>query len=99
MILLCIIFITIQQLACMNEINYNDTTLSTSTVSSESDYSTTVYEDITVTETTIQEENFDNAFKFTVINQSATTDEIDLNENSISGIGTHCDICDSFKLI
>lgn len=95
MFLFCIILITIQHSACMNEINLNDTTLTTSTVLIESDYSTTteMYEDVITTETTIQEENFDNAFKFNVINQSVTTDEIELNENSISDKGTNdCDI-------
>lgn len=88
MILLCIVLITIQHSVCMNEINFNDTTLTTSTVLSESDYSTTttVYEDVTTTESTIQEENFDNSFKFNVINQSVTTDEIELNENSIGTV-------------
>lgn len=92
MILLCIVLITIQHSVCMNEIN--DTTLTTSTVLSESDYST-VYEDVTTTETTTQEENFENAFKFNVINQSVTTDEIELNENSI---GTVIVISVIFKL-
>lgn len=70
--ILSFILLIIQQSACMTKIEFDDTI--TSTVLSESEYTTAVYSDATTTETTIQEEYFD-----------TTTNEIEFM-SLISGI-------------